>query len=155
MSDAEGLPDGAYHALVTQALSALLASGDAGQRALVSELRDADAPDRLARHISVLVGAAIGAMRDGDRAVDGAALIGRLIDVLAEFSPSDVAGEQLAPPPRVLEGVRTRRPDGELAALELPLTPLLDTTVLTNRAASRRSSTSSLPRFRRRSASTW
>jgi len=111
VSDAEGLPDGAYYALVTQALSALLASEEVGQRALVSELRDADAPDRLARHISVLLGAAIGAMRDGDRAVDGAALIERLIDVLAEFSSSAVVGEHLAPPPRVLEGVRTRRTD--------------------------------------------
>ena len=37
-----------------------------------------------------------------------------------------------AAPPRLLEGVRRRRPDGELAALDLPLTPLLDTTILTN-----------------------
>ena len=56
-----------------------------------------------------------------------------MIGVLAEFSSTDdMLGEQLAPPPRLLDGVRRRRPDGELAALELPLTPLLDTTVLTN-----------------------
>ena len=42
------------------------------------------------------------------------------------------SASRLAPPPRLLEGVRARRPDGELAPLELPLTPLLDTTVLTN-----------------------
>ena len=39
----EVLPDGAYQSLVTQTLSALLANGDAGERALISALREADA----------------------------------------------------------------------------------------------------------------
>jgi superfamily II DNA or RNA helicase len=128
----DALPAGAYNELVTEATEALLAIGDLRSRALVAGLRGADAGDRLGTHIGSLVARFVGELSESVRAADGAAVLGRLIAGLAEFAPSDVLSDRLAPPPRVLEGIRARRPDGELAPLELPLTPLLDTTVLTN-----------------------
>ena len=129
----DALPAGAYSEVVTEALEALLANDDRRSRALVAELRDADADDRLGMHVGALVSRSIAALRAPTRPAEGAALAARLIDLLAELLPADnVLADQIAPPPRVLEGVRARRPDGELAPLDLPLTPLLDTTVLTN-----------------------
>lgn len=129
----DALPVGAYSELVTEATAALLAIGDLRSRALVAGLRGADAGDRLGAHIGSIVARLVGGLSEGDRAADGAGVVARLIEVLAEFAPPDVVlSERLAPPPRLLEGVRARRPDGQLAPLELPLTPLLDTTVLTN-----------------------
>ena len=129
----DALPVGAYSELVTEALDALLADDDLRSRALVAGLRDADAGDRLGRHLGSLVARSIGSLSDTDRANAGAVLVERLIEVLEAYAPSTaLRGDRIAPPARILEAVRARRPDGQLAPLDLPLTPLLDTTVLTN-----------------------
>ena len=130
----DALPAGAYSELVTEATEALLAIGDRRSRALVAGLRDADAGDRLGIHIASLVARIVGELSDSVRAVrrsGGARASDRCLGRVRTFRRSSSA-IRLAPPPRVLEGIRARRPDGELAPLELPLTPLLDTTVLTN-----------------------
>ena len=129
----DALPVGAYSELVTEALDALLADDDLRSRALVARLRDADAGDRLGRHLGSLVARSIGSLSDTDRANAGAVLVERLIEALEAYAPSTaLRGDRIAPPARILEAVRARRPDGQLAPFDLPLTPLLDTTVLTN-----------------------
>ena len=75
----------------------------------------------------------VSSLSESSRAEDGASLVARLVELLSELVPeSGVAGDGIASPPRLLEEVRARRPDGEAPSLELPLTPLLDTTLLTN-----------------------
>src|SRR5687767_11704526 len=97
----DALPAGAYSELVTETTEALLAIGDLRSRALVARLRGADAGDRLGAHIGSLVARLVGELSEGVRAADGAAVLGRLIDVLAEFAPSNVdPSDRLAPPPR-------------------------------------------------------
>ena len=129
----EVLPVGAYSELVTEQLELLLSDPDLESRALVTQLRSADSADRYGRHAGSLIARLVGSVNDASRAADGASMLGRLVELLAELVPgSGVSGDGIAVPPRLLEAVRARRPDGELASLELPLTPLLDTTVLTN-----------------------
>ena len=96
-------------------------------------LRNADSADRYGRHAGTLIARLVGSLSESSRAEAGAGLLARLVELLADLVPeANVAGDGIASPPRLLEGVRARRPDGNLASLELPLTPLLDTTVLTN-----------------------
>ena len=129
----EALPAGAYSEVVTEGLQSLLAEPALESRALVSELRGADSADRYGRHAAALIARLVSSLREESRAADGAVLLGRLVALLTDLSPdSGFENDGVALPPRLLEGVRARRPDGELASLELPLTPLLDTTVLTN-----------------------
>ena len=104
-----------------------------GSRALIAALRDADAADRYGTHVGTLVARIVGSLNEAERTADGAPLLDRVLDLLAELAPdSGVRDDRIASPPRVLEGVRARRPDGSIAPLELPLTPIRDTTVLTN-----------------------
>ncbi len=127
------LEPGVYSELITHALSSLLGDPDADARALVASLRNAEAPDRLSRHVAAVVSRLVGSLDETARAEDGAELVAGLISVLDRLRPeSGVLDDQVSAPPRVLEGVRIVRPDGSLAALDLPLTPLPDTTVLTN-----------------------
>ena len=132
MSD-EAFSVGAYSELITEALNSTLAASELGSRALIAALRDADAADRYGTHIGTLVARIVGSLSEAARTAEGAPLLDRVLDLLAELAPdSGVRDDRIASPPRVLEGVRARRPDGSIAPLELPLTPIRDTTVLTN-----------------------
>src|SRR4029077_5510665 len=56
-----------------------------------------------------------------------------LLRRLEEESPAGrIPDDQLVEPVRMLEAIGSVRPDGTYARVELPLTPLLDTTVLTS-----------------------
>lgn len=119
------LPAGVYSELVTLDVEALLAEADLVERAMVSGLRNAEAADRLSRHLARVVASVVSAIAEDDRAGHGAELITRLLDRLAELRPdAPVDRDQLVAPPRMLDGVRARRPDGSLAPIDLPLTPL-------------------------------
>jgi len=128
------LKPGLYEALVTGALDQQLA--DVLVAAVAPEIRalaDAEAADRLSRHLATVVTRAIDALPEHGRAQAGAQIIARLIDLLSQVSDA-VERETDVPldPIRVLAAILRRKPDGSPEALEAPLTPLLDTTLLTN-----------------------
>jgi hypothetical protein len=96
-------------------------------------LRDADAAERLSRYIGNFVAEAVLSLDEDKRADGGLEIVTGLLRRLDEQSPAGrIPDDQLAEPVRMLEAIRSVRPDGTYAPVELPLTPLLDTTVLTS-----------------------
>ena len=133
MADQE-LEPGLYEALVTGALDRRLANLVAGM--VSPELRpleDAEAADRFSRHIAAAVTRAIEAAPEQDRTKAGAVLTARLVELLSQLSGA-VERDVDTPldPVHVLSAILRRQPDGSTETLESPLTPLLDTTLLTN-----------------------
>jgi superfamily II DNA or RNA helicase/HKD family nuclease len=128
------LQPGLYEALLTGALGKRLS--DLVAAAVTPELRalaDAEAADRLSRHFAMAVTRAIEALPEQGRAQAGAQIISRLIDLLSQVSDAiDRDVDLPLDPARVLSAILRRKPDGSAEALDAPLTPLLDTTLLTN-----------------------
>jgi superfamily II DNA or RNA helicase/HKD family nuclease len=128
------LQPGLYEALLTSALDKRLA--ELVVAAVTPELRalaDAEAADRLSRHIAMVVTRAIEALPEHGRAQAGAQIISRLIDLLSQVSDAiDREVDVPIEPARVLAAILRRKPDGSPDVLDAPLTPLLDTTLLTN-----------------------
>ena len=97
----------------------------------IAGLRPAEADDRIAHFIAEQVRSALRSVPTGERVRVGVDLARHLVDVIA----SDV---QASTPKRpavegaVLHEVARRRPDGSVGNSARPLTPVLDTTVLTN-----------------------
>ena len=86
MADQE-LEPGLYEALLTGALDKRLASRVAA--AVAPELRklaDAEAADRLSRHLAAIVTRAIEALPEQGRAQGGASIVEKLIELLSEHS---------------------------------------------------------------------
>ena len=76
---------------------------------------------------------AVLALDEDKRAAGGLDIVLSLLRRLEEQSPAGrIPDDQLVEPVRMLEAIRSVRPDGTYAPVELPLTPLLDTTVLTS-----------------------
>jgi hypothetical protein len=128
------LEPGLYEALLTGALDRRLASLVAAAVAPeLKKLADAEAADRLSRHLAMVVTRAIEALPEDGRAEVGAGIVERLIELLsAESDAVDRDVDIPLDPARVLSAILRRRPDGTPDVLEAPLTPLLDTTLLTN-----------------------
>lgn len=128
------LRPGLYETLLTAALEKRLS--DLLTAAISPDLRDladAEAADRLSRHLSLIVTRAIEALPEQGRARAGAQLVSRLIDHLGDRSAAvDRDTDLPIDPAQVLSAIHRRRPDGSVEAIESPLTPLLDTTLLTN-----------------------
>ncbi len=122
------LSHGVYESLITAALARELGGVREGSD-LRSPLRPAEADDRLSLHVAQVLRRALAALADRDRVPAGVELVRGLLRQL-ESEGHDVAGE--LPTEEVLEGLRGFRPDGTPAPIERPLTPLLDTTLLTN-----------------------
>jgi superfamily II DNA or RNA helicase/HKD family nuclease len=122
---------GLYERLITDLLESDLSS--AAGDPLVSTLRDADAADRLARHVGSIVERAIDHLPLEDRLSEGAALANTLLQQVASTLPKGTfSREQVRRPPAVLRAIRQRHPDGSAETIEAPLIPLLDTALLTN-----------------------
>jgi superfamily II DNA or RNA helicase/HKD family nuclease len=128
------LEPGLYEALLTGALDKRLASLVAAAVAPeLKKLADAEAADRLSRHLAMVVTRAIEALPEDGRAQAGAGIVEKLIELLsAESAAVDRDIDVPLDPARVLSAILRRRPDGSPDVLEAPLTPLLDTTLLTN-----------------------
>ena len=97
----------------------------------VGELADAEAADRLSRHVARLIARLIAGRPDGERAQFGTDVVTRLLDRLdADVDPDRliVDGGRA----RLLRAVHDRLPTGAPDRIERPLTPLLDTTLMTN-----------------------
>lgn len=126
----EELRPGLYEVLVTEGLKARL---QALADAVPAErpLQAAEAPDRIAWHLSRQIERALRALGDADRTHVGIDVARALLDRLAEMvevDPSDAPVD----PATVLHAILGRRPDGSADSIAGPLIPLLDTTLLTN-----------------------
>ena len=131
----EPLRAGLYETLVTRRLKRLLGElGDDSLDAELAALADAEASDRVSRHVALLLARVIEAFPEQDRAEAGWRLAGAVLRLLDDLAGPDVglSEEVLAEPTQVLHAILRRQPDGTREELERPLTPLLDTTVLTN-----------------------
>ena len=131
----EFLKPGLHEALLTRQLEELL--GQLSERELVAdvaELRDAEASDRISRHVAAIVARTIDRAPEGKRSEQATLITVALIRSLQPFADGkhELDGDALLDPARVLIALLRRLPDGRPQHIERPLTPLLDTTVLTN-----------------------
>ena len=129
------LKPGLHEALLTRGLEQLL--GDLADEALlaeIAELRDAEASDRMSRHLAGLLARAIERAPEGTRSSEAVRLAAALIRRLGEVTGGtpDLDGDEPVDPGRVLVSLLQPLPDGRPQAVARPLTPLLDTTVFTN-----------------------
>ena len=126
---------GLYEALLTGRLRQVLGRLPADRLVeQLTELLDAESADRISRHVAALLARAIDAAPEGERAAEGVRLARAVVSRLESLAPAGLGLEEDAPldPGRVLHAVLPLRPDGTPEPMERPLTPLLDTTVLTN-----------------------
>ena len=130
----DDLEPGLYEALLTQRLEVRVQALKEAFTPRVRALSPGDASDRLSRFLAEVVGRAIDGLPDQERSQRGAELIHAVLrsarDVFPELFEADV--DVLVDPPRVLEAILRRNPDGSAREVPLPLTSLLDTTILTN-----------------------
>jgi superfamily II DNA or RNA helicase len=129
------LSTGLYEALLTPKLEQGIEQLAGLELAVeVSELENSESADRVSRHIARLVARAIEAYPEHERAT---AAIRIALELLAELGHHaheglDLQDERPREPGQTLQSILRRLPDGSPELLERPLTPLLDTTVLTN-----------------------
>jgi HKD family nuclease len=131
----DSLRPGLHEALLTRRLDELLAQlADGLLLAEVAELRDAEAADRVSRHVAGIVARAIDGAPEGQRSDEALRIAAEVISRLQSLidGKHDLDGDELRDPARVLVALLRRLPDGSPQAIERPLTPLLDTTVFTN-----------------------
>jgi superfamily II DNA or RNA helicase len=100
----------------------------------LTSLRNAESADRMSRHVASLVSRAIESLPEEGRAEAATRMAIDLLTTLKALTHDrfDVAPDLPLGSGEVLEEVLRRQPDGSVAAIARPLTPLLDTTILTN-----------------------
>jgi superfamily II DNA or RNA helicase len=122
-----------YEALVTTALEIDIRDVAAQYESSVRALANAEAADRFSRHVAAVLTRVIEQFPEEERATLGRVIVHELLDLLAKNSDAvDPRLDIPRDPAEILESIVRRHPDGSVHALELPLTPLLDTTLLTN-----------------------
>lgn len=122
---------GLYEVLVTEGLKAALDNLDAQGLVRSRRLRSAEAPHRIAWHLSRQIELALADLSEADR-VEAALRVAR--ELLARLGEFVVIDPDVLPvdPATVLHAILRTRPDGQAAEIDEPLIPLLDTTLLTN-----------------------
>ena len=124
---------GLREALVTASLQDVLAALPPALLTRMSPLAEAEAPDRVSRHVAALLESAIKSAPDGTQAAEAVRLARQLLTLLGDLVPGFAVSPEIPTEPgQVLEAVLRRQPDGSALEIERPLTPLLDTTVFTN-----------------------
>lgn len=124
---------GLYESLITEALDSALHEVDRAFVPSKDQLRNPEAPDRIALHVARLVARAVSSLEEKTRAVEGLALARRLINEIHATVPgADVKLDQVLASGEVLRAISRRLPDGTAESVSTPLIPLLDTTLLTN-----------------------
>lgn len=131
---AEHFPPGLYETLLTSVLDKRLRNLSSSTVSPETRaLADAEATDRLSRHLASVITRVIEALPERGRAQAGAQVVSQLIALLADKSAAvDRDADVPVDPAQVLSAILRRRPDGSADVLDVPLTPLLDTTLLTN-----------------------
>ncbi|MDP8909150.1 MAG: DUF3427 domain-containing protein, partial [Chloroflexota bacterium] len=122
---------GLYEALITEGLKAALDDLDARLLPRSRPLRAAEAPNRIAWHLSRQIELALSDLSESERVETGIRIARELLERLAEVVVVDPTATPVDPA-TVLHAILRRRPDGEAAEIDEPLIPLLDTTLLTN-----------------------
>jgi superfamily II DNA or RNA helicase/HKD family nuclease len=127
----DDLGPGLFETLVTEGLRARLTEIDKRLLAKQQPLRSAEAPDRIAWHLSRQIQRALADVSEDDRVAVGVQVARDLLERLGEHVTTDPQ-ELPVDPAQVLSAILQRRPDGTPDKIEQPLIPLLDTTLLTN-----------------------
>lgn len=125
---------GLYESLLTKSLNCELAEL-AGSNVAVkkTKLHPAEAGDRLALHLGKVVISALSSVNEKDRIEVGVKLARDLIDRIdTAISKAEVSEDQLLQSGEVLRSILPLNLDGSALKIAEPLTPLLDTTLLTN-----------------------
>ncbi len=130
----DSLNPGLHEALLTHRLEELLATIPEGTLlAEIAELRDAEASDRVSRHLAGMLARAIERAPEGKRSGEAVRIASALMHRLRVVTEQgDLSRDELVDPGRVLVSLLQPLPDGRPQSIERPLTPLLDTTVFTN-----------------------
>ena len=124
---------GLYEVLVTEALSDHLEQVSQQWNVVRDALRPPEAADRIAFHLSQVIERAVQGVDLSERSEKGVALAREIIDLIKGFTGEPpLASQRPTLPPEVLRAVQGYRPDGTPHEIDAPLTPLLDTTLLTN-----------------------
>ena len=128
-----GKERGLYETLITDALERQLTSLDGFLSPERSDLRPAEAADRIALHVGRIVQRAIEGVEESERVAVGIALARRLLDQIDQaVAAADALHDAPILPGTVLRALRATLPDGTAETLITPLIPLLDTALLTN-----------------------
>ena len=122
---------GLYESLVTEELRLQLDQLADRLPSRERHLTSADAPNRIAWHLSMQVEAALRDLSEDDRVTVGAEVARALLQRLGELTRPEHASIPIEPA-TVLRAILRRRPDGTPDELSEPLIPVLDTTLLTN-----------------------
>lgn len=126
-------PRGLYEQIVTDGLAERLAQLSTGASAKRVRLDAAEAADRLALHLGRLLRWVVESLPEGDRVKRGVELARQLVDVVSDAEPKlEALREAPALSTELLKAILGRLPDGSTEQMPEPLTPLLDTTLLTN-----------------------
>ena len=121
---------GLYETILTEALTAQLDSNT--DETTLEDLRNAEAADRIARHVADVIEHAIDDAPEDGRAALGVELARRLIDLIASTATPELLEHRPDTAGRILRAIVGRMPDGTPETIEAPLIPLLDTALLTN-----------------------
>ena len=124
------LPPGVYEQLLTQALARSL--HDRQGTAALQSLNKHEAGDRLALHIGAMIRRAVESIPLADRLAVASQVAARLAEDLQALVPADMSPDMPTEELEVLHGIGAVQPDGSIRQYPRPLTPLVDTTLLTN-----------------------
>ncbi len=124
------LPPGVYEQLLTQALVRSLQ--DHQGTATLQSLNKHEAGDRLALHIGAMIRRAVESIPLADRLAVASQVAARLAEDLQALVPADMSPDMPTEELEVLHGIGAVQPDGSIRQYPRPLTPLVDTTLLTN-----------------------
>ncbi len=124
---------GLYETLITEALEEQLRSLADPLEARRSALHEAEAADRIALHLSRVLETAIAALDKNERVAIGTLLARQLLDLIVQRTQAnELAPERPLEPAEMVLSVLGRLPDGRFESIPAPVTPLVDTTLLTN-----------------------
>lgn len=131
------LRPGLYECLLTAALAERLERLPRGLQADLGPLASAEAPDRVALHVGSVLRRMLADVDEAERVDTAVRLARQLVREIAgalHGAQAELAAgpELLLEPGTLLAAILPLRPDGTPAQVSLPLTPLLDTTLLTN-----------------------
>jgi superfamily II DNA or RNA helicase/HKD family nuclease len=122
-----------YEALITDALQAQLAEAGEAYHVERAVLDAAEAPDRYALHLARVIERALRGLDPKTRVQVGADLLRQLVDrIAAQTGQAEHLHHAPIASGELLRSITGRMPDGSPASLDVPLTSLLDTTLLTN-----------------------
>jgi len=125
---------GLYESIITESLNRELEALNKDNFSINRrKLHPAEASDRLALHLGKVLISALSCVNDKDRVEVGVQLARNLINSIdTAIAKAEVDEDQILTSQEVLTAVLPFNPDGSLPDVIEPLTPLLDTTLLTN-----------------------